>query len=190
MSNNKREFLWLTALLCLTRIGDIAMTYLVTPDLARETNPLVSLFGQGWISVIAVQIVLVLAIVLLNYYGLFKVKPAYPSQTGLSFGEFATTYYLGRKQHWTNLLLRFPTRWSVFVKAFGYALPRALIVIGLLVSVSSATLTVSKAYSDFYPAVRPVFYVTLVATALYFYFRFFKVEYRAYCDSAGLAESG
>ncbi len=189
MNKGTREFVLLTTLLFATRIGDLVMTYLVTPDLARETNPLVSMLGQGWISLIVLQIILVSAIVLLNYYSLFKLQPTYPSQSGLSFAEFATRYYLGREQHWMNLLFRFPSRWSVFVKAFGYTLPRALIVIGLLVSMSSATLTISEVYSDFYPPL-PVFYLVIVTIALYFYFRFFKTEYHAYRESAGLAGDG
>ncbi len=179
MKKSPREFVLLTVLLCATRISDMVTTYLVTPDLARETNPMASMLDQGWASVIGVQVVLVSAIVALNYYSLFKSQPAHPSQAGLSFGQFATRYYLGRERHWMNLIFRLPHRWSVFVRAFGYTLPRALIVIGLMVTLSSALLSVSQAYADSYPPLY-VFYVVIVCVALFFYYRFFRIEYDSY----------
>jgi hypothetical protein len=50
-SNNqdwRREFITLASLLIVTRVLDGLITYAITPDLSRETNPLVSIFGLGW----------------------------------------------------------------------------------------------------------------------------------------------
>ncbi|UCE25452.1 MAG: hypothetical protein JSU74_05240 [Candidatus Zixiibacteriota bacterium] len=179
MDTRHREFALLTVLLCVTRLSDLFATFLVTPNLARETNPLVSVLGQGWAWLIGVQVVLVSIIVLLNYYSLFKSKTEYPSEEGLSFQRFATRYYLGREQHWVNLIFRLPYRWNVFVKVFGYTLPRVLIVVGLLVSVSSLLLSVSPTYANYYLPL-PAFYAVFFAIALLIYYRFFQTEYVAY----------
>ncbi|UCG61685.1 MAG: hypothetical protein JSV52_15470 [Candidatus Zixiibacteriota bacterium] len=179
MKKKHREFVLLTVLLCVTRLSDIYTTFVVTPDLVRETNPIVSMFGQGWTWLIGVQIVLVSSIVLLNYLSIFKSRPDHPSQSGLSLRKFATRYYLGREQHWVNLVFRLPYRWNVFVRAFGYTLPRVLIVVGLMVSVSSLLLSVSQTYANYYPPL-PAFYAVIAAIALLVYYRFFQLEYNAY----------
>lgn len=179
MKKKRHEFMLLTVLLCVTRLSDLLATFIVTPDLVRETNPMVSIFGQGWTWLIGVQVVLVSSIVWLNYLSIFKPRPDHPPQSGLSLGQFATTYYFGREQHWTNLIFRLPYRRSVFVKVFGYTLPRVLIVVGLVVSMSSLLLSVSKTYANHYPPL-PAFYAAIAAIALLIYYRFFRIEYNAY----------
>ena len=179
-NRDKLEFYFLAAFLVLTRLADIIATYYVTPDLARETNPLVSVLGQGWLPLIGVQVVLVAAVIVLNYYALFKITVAHPTQRGFSLRDFATTYYLGQKQNWLTLLYKLPHRWTVFVRVFGFCLPRILIAVGILVSVSSTLLVVSDGYRDLYSTFRPALYVIIVVIALYYYRDFFKVEYAVY----------
>ena len=58
MRRTKLEFCILTLLLIITRFWDITSTYIITPNLEKETNPIVSIFGQGWLSIIIIQIIL------------------------------------------------------------------------------------------------------------------------------------
>jgi len=180
MSKNKLEFFLLTLFLVITRCWDITATYIVTPNLEKETNPIVSIFGQGWITIIIIQIIVVSLIIILNYYSLFKTKISYPSQNGYSFREFITYYYFGEKQNLTKILYKFPKYKSTLIKALGYVLPRALIVISVFISSSSTLLILNSDYRKFYSVAKPYYYVVLIAIVCVFYILFFKREYTIY----------
>lgn len=67
--NKQTEFVVLTALVVLTRICDWITTYMVTPDLSREMNPLA---GGGWLTLIFSAAVILALSVWLNYQNLFR----------------------------------------------------------------------------------------------------------------------
>ncbi len=183
MSRIRLEFFLLTSFFIITRCWDIVATYLVTPSLEKETNPIVSIFGQGWIAVIIVQVLLVAVIITLNYYSLFKVATGYPSQRACSFKEFIAYYYFGEKQNLIKMLYRFPKNRNVLIKALGYILPRALIAISIFISMSSTLLIVNDDYRKFYAVVKPYYYIVLIAIVFVFCILFFKREYAHYQKS-------
>lgn len=180
MSRIKLEFCLLTLLLLITRFWDAILTYIITPNLEKETNPIVSLFGQGWVSLISIQIILISVIIILNYYSLFKIKNIYPSQKGYSFKEFLSYYYFGEKQNLIKLLYKMPKNKSTLIKSLGYMLPRTLIVVSIFISLSSTFLVYSSYYRKFYSVARPYYYIVIAAIAFFFYILFFKREYAIY----------
>ncbi len=180
MSRIKLEFWLLTLFTIITRCWDITATYIITPDLEKETNPMVSIFGQGWMTVIIFQIILVSVVITLNYYSLFKTKNSYPSQKGYSYKEFITYYYFGEKRNLIKIVYKFPKNKSTLIKALGYILPRALIVISVFVSLSSTLLIINSDYQKFYAVARPYYYIVLIAIVCVFYILFFKREYTIY----------
>ena len=74
-----KKFVLLTTLLVLTRVADIYTTYLSTPDLKTEANPLVSKFGLGWTGLLIAQVIL------LPFYYLYTL--------GLLFQDSASSIY-------------------------------------------------------------------------------------------------
>ncbi len=46
--NSKNKFLAFIFLYFMTVVGDLVLTYIGTPDLKNEANPLVKVFGLGW----------------------------------------------------------------------------------------------------------------------------------------------
>jgi hypothetical protein len=119
-------------------------------------------------------------VIILNYYSLFKIKDSYPSQKGYSYKDFITYYYFGRKQNLIKMVYKFPKNKSTLIKALGYILPRALIVISVFISLSSTLLIVNSDYQKFYALARPYYYVVLIAIVCVFYILFFKKEYTMY----------
>lgn len=180
MSKSKLEFFLLTLLLILTRFCDVITTYMVTPGLERETNPLVSIFGRGWVTVIIFQVILVSIIIILNYLSLFKIKNSYPSQKGYSYKEFIRYYYFGKKENLIKMIYKFPKDKVTLIKLLGYVLPRALIVVSIFISTSSTFLIISSDYSRFYVEARPYYYIVLIGIAFLFIILFFKREYKIY----------
>ncbi|KPL00332.1 MAG: hypothetical protein AMJ90_08245 [candidate division Zixibacteria bacterium SM23_73_2] len=180
MNENKLEFFLLTLFLVVTRFWDIMATYIITPDLEKETNPLVSILGQGWVTVIIFQIMMVSFIIILNHYSLFKIRNTYPQQKGYSYSEFVSYFYFGEKRNLMEMVFRFPKNKSTLVKALGYVLPRSLIVIGLFISLSSTLLIINSDYRKFYTLARPYYYIVLIAIVFLFFILFFKREYTKY----------
>lgn len=180
MSKKKLEFFLLTFLIVITRCWDLIATSVVTPDLERETNPLVSIFGQGWTTLIIFQIILVSIIIVLNYYSLFRIKSCYPSQKGYSYKEFITYYYFGKRRNLIEMIYKFPQDKSTLIKLLGYVVPRALIVVSIFISASSTFLIISADYAEFYRVARPYYYIVLIAIAILFTILFFKREYSIY----------
>jgi len=180
MNKSKLEFFLLTAFLVITRLWDITATYIITPDLEKETNPMVSILGQGWVTIIIFQITVVSFIIILNYFSLFKIKTFYPSQKGYSYKEFITYFYFGEKRNLIELVYRFPKNKSTLVKALGYVLPRSLIVIGVFISLSSTLLILNIDYQKFYAFARPYYYLVFIAIVFVFFVLFFRREYAKY----------
>lgn len=58
----------LTVLFTLLTMSDIFLTWLNTPDLSREANPLVANLGYGWPVLIGVNLLAVIAYALLVHY--------------------------------------------------------------------------------------------------------------------------
>lgn len=131
-------------------------------------------------TVIIFQMILVTAVIIINYYSLFKIKNSYPSQKGYSFKDFITYYYFGEKRSLIKMVYKFPNNKSVLIKALGYILPRSLILISVFISLSSTLLIVSSEYQKFYVAARPYYYVVLIAIVSVSYLLFFKKEYTIY----------
>jgi hypothetical protein len=180
MGKKKLEFLILAFFLVLTRAWDIITTYTVTPDLKTETNPLVSILGRGWVSVIISQIILVSIVIVLNHQSLFRIKSIYPSQKGYSYKKFMMHYYFGKKENLIKIIYKLPQDKRTLIRLLGYVLPRALIVISIFISASSTFLIMSRDYKRFYAVARPYYYIVLIATAFLFIILFFKREYKIY----------
>ncbi len=110
---------WLLALWAIaSRLYDILCTYEFTPDLTKEVNPLASVLGLSWLPIL-------LVIGSLLFYSIYAAwdyrrQPTmlYPTSPGFSFIEFMTFVYLGKKDHWWALFIKFPTnlkRLHVFI---------------------------------------------------------------------------
>ena len=88
MDKKIKKFLLLTVLLIVGRVYDGYTTYLYTPDLSKEANPLVSLLGLGWGSMIITQILLVSLLICCLYYYLNNYNTAFPNKKNLTFTKF------------------------------------------------------------------------------------------------------
>jgi hypothetical protein len=130
MAVNKRtEFFGLTALVVLTRVGDGITTYLVTPDLAREMNPLAA--GGWWTLIFFAAVILALSI-WLNYQNLFRPIDNFPNTAGQSYLEFKRHYFDPKHNKVLETHLG-----RVIAYIFGFIMPRTLILWSLLLIVNN-----------------------------------------------------
>jgi hypothetical protein len=161
--NQRTEFLVLTALVVLTRIGDGITTYMITPDLGREINPLAA--GGWWTLILTAAAVLVLS-TWLNYQYLFRPIDNFPATAGQSYLEFKRHYFDARHN---KVIGTHPGRVTAYI--FGYIMPRTLILWSLLLIVNNvATVAEVTWYVELkkqYP-VWTLFYAALPLLALVF----------------------
>lgn len=74
-SKGLTQFWIFTALTIIASVLDNFFTYLGSPDLSREANPIVYTFGYGWSVLITVNVIIISIIVLFYYYSFVRFKP-------------------------------------------------------------------------------------------------------------------
>ncbi len=98
----------LAAILVVGRALDLISTYVATPDLSKELNPVVVTTGTGWIAVFAVTLPFIALCLWAYAYYLRHPGPAPPAGT-TAWGALAFVQFGPGVPTW-HLLWRFPTR--------------------------------------------------------------------------------
>jgi len=157
-----KKFIFLSALLILTRFADAQTTYLYTSDLKKEANPLVSLFGFGWTGSIIIQITgLTFVIYALWIYSFKKVQvPDFNKKITLK--QFISLFHFNDTGSFLKLFYKLPTNKNSLLYSFGYISTYTLIFFSIIVSCSTTFLILSKGYRNFYSFYKtPILLYTL-----------------------------
>jgi uncharacterized membrane protein len=73
--SNKKVMFWVLVIINLiASISDLTFTFIGSPDLSREANPLVYALGLSWNALIISSIIFFVVIVILLYYNFFRLK--------------------------------------------------------------------------------------------------------------------
>lgn len=180
-SGKIKKFILIALLVIVSRLYDVFTTYLYIPDLEGETNILVKFFGAGWTTVIIFQSLLVGLTVFLLYFYFFKFKPNYPTEKRLSLKQFASYLYFNNTNSFDKLFYKTPHNKRAFFASIGYVVSMTLLTIGFMVGTSTILLILSDTYKQLYK--NGIFYVLfgfMGIIAIWFYYRFFQIEYRKY----------
>jgi hypothetical protein len=174
------EFATLTGLVVLTRVCDGITTYLVTPDLTRELNPLAA---GGWLTMIGAATLVLALSTWLHYLHLFRPLDNFPSSTGYTLRQFKA-HYLNPKEN--ALVAKTPGR--VLAHLFGYIMPRTLVLWSVLLILNNfATLMEFAPYVELkrsYP-VWVLFYAALPLIALLLFERLQRHDFGRYQALSG-----
>jgi hypothetical protein len=165
----------------LLRVSDLFITFLYTPDLASEWNPLVSLFGASWPAFIAVQLLIVaFAFFLMFFY--FSRTPTVTDLKDLSFNDFIYVYFFGKLRPWPQRIFSRPTdvRRHLVFNGFFFMLTITLVsmyaIINNLLLLSKVELYchfIARHYATCFPAV-------FIGAAVFSVYLFFGIEYARY----------
>ena len=149
---------------------DGLLTYINTPDLALEQNPLVKHLGLGWGALFISNTIFLALITSMLYYAMFKYKTPFASANSVL--EYASQLFYNRPDKKIWLLYRFPQNWKPFWAMTGYALLFAGIISRFILVVEWA-FTLPAPYWNFrrsLPLNRvDVFAGLLVVLFTYFY---------------------
>ena len=184
MKNGKIKFWIVTVLILLTAFADGLLTYIGTPDLAREGNPLVAYFGFGWAALFIANFVIISLVIIGARYAFVKYKsPLIPYE---KYTEYSSMLFFNRPDKFIWTLIGIPKNWKPVFAIAGYALSICLIA-GRIIVVSEWLIYLTNApfeaaYNNFrglFPYERfDVVFVAVLALILCVYrmYREFKTN--------------
>ena len=177
----KARFLLLILVIIIGRLFDAYTTLLYTPDLKKEGNPIVHIFGGGWNAIIVVQILVVALVVYGLYFYAFIFRTVIPSETGLTFKEYISYFCFMEKDSFHKLWYKPLTYKPGLMAVFGYVTTGTLIFASYMVGISTTCLIFIPAYKPYYRMGVPYLLLVVSVTAMLgFVYRFFKGEYAKY----------
>ncbi len=173
----KKTKFWIlvSVYLCLA-FADGALTYINTPGLTFEGNPLVAKFGLGWGALAIANVAVFALLFAASYYSFFKYKTVFTEET--KFTRYCSQITFDRPDmFWKGLTL--PKHWTPFVAAFGFCMFPAAIIARLIVVLEwlSFTFNVDSEFVNSYFYFRDtycfgrldVFVATIIAVIGVFY---------------------
>ena len=107
-------------------------TYNHTPDLTKEANPLVSIFGFGWTPLLIVYILAVAYVIYTYLVANFNTYDLMPSEKGYSFSHCIGYIYTGTTQPWGVLFYKYPKKLIRLHHYVGHLVTRCLVFAGFI----------------------------------------------------------
>ena len=105
--SNKNIMFWFFVILNLIMsTADLVLTYIGSPDLSIEGNPLIYVFGLSWESLIISSIIFLAIIVMLLYYTFFRFRRIVIQCEG--FKQYVSMLFYNRPDKFIWILYKFP----------------------------------------------------------------------------------
>lgn len=178
----KAKFFLLTFLLLFARGCDFYSTSLWFFDNPTgETNPLVSIFGFGWLGLVVVNVVIVGLIIYALYYYYFKYTMGKVATASSKLTDFVSELYFYERGKFYQVFFKAPKNRKVLVAHTGYVLTRVVIFGSFLATIHNLCQFYDVgAYDTFREMVRrPLFviYGLIVVSIGYFYYMLWRKEF-------------
>ena len=179
---NSKHYITAIAYIIFLRIADLAITFIYTPYLRYEWNPVVSVFNYSWIGMMLTQVVAVGFIISMMYF-YFSHKPASDIPSDLTFWEYIYFYFHNEKKTRKHKLVRFNKKTIRKILAYnGFILMILVISISYLAIINNLLVIYKmESYSNFIAQYQNYFYPAVMAIlAIASWLAFFLLEYRKY----------
>lgn len=179
---NNKQYITAITYIILLRILDLGLTFIYTPNLRYEWNPIVSVFNYSWMGMLITQVLIISLILAVMSFYFFK-KPLSGLPNDLSFNEYIYYYFHNEKKTKKRKYLK-PTRQTLNrVLAYnGFILMTLAISISYLAIINNLMI-INKviSYSNFISQYGNIFYLSfLVVMAILSFILFFTIEYTSY----------
>lgn len=164
------------------RILDLGLTFIYTPNLRYEWNPIVSIFNYSWMGMLITQVLIISLILAVMSFYFFK-KPLINLPNDLSFKEYIYYYFHNEKKTKKRKYLK-PTRQTLNrVLAYnGFILMTLAISISYLAIINNLMIIYKvRSYSNFIGQYGNSFYLSfLILISILSFILFFTIEYTSY----------
>jgi hypothetical protein len=176
------------SLMILGRIADTLVTYAFTPNLALEANPLASVLGLGWPTLLAVNLLAIAAVAFCTLRWCARPTDYQPSAEVHDLWSFASFACYGQVYRPLTFLrkrlLSPPTQRGHTMQLVGAVMPLTIAVISVVAVLSWHALygaTPSAGYTRFYGSLWPIFPYALAIPAMWLAaLLFYRLEFRRY----------
>ena len=122
---NKRKSLILTLIfLCLT-VLDITLTFISTPDLTDEGNPISAVFNFGWLALLLTNVLAIAIFAVFAHIAFDRYKT--PRFTAKNFFEFYLMLFYNTKTMVVKPMFKLPKNWMPFFAMISFSACVALI---------------------------------------------------------------
>ncbi len=179
---NNKQYITAITYIILLRILDLGLTFIYSPNLRYEWNPVVSVFNYSWIGMLISQILIVSFIItVMSFY--FLKKPLADLPNDLSFNEYIYYYFHNEKRTQKRKYLKFTKQTIERVLAYnGFILMTLSISISYLAIINNLMVINNvKSYSYFIGQHGSLFYLTIIIVmAILSFILFFIMEYKSY----------
>jgi len=176
--NKRVKFTITTLWIILSRSYDAYCTNQLTPDLSKESNPLVSVLGMTWTPLLIMLVLLTVYVIYAYYLCVFKPKDLLPTEKGYSFSNIVAFTYLGLKDNWTAVFYKFPKDLNRFNHYMGHLLTPCLVFAGLV----STVMWLLIRHTDYYKTIHSasMIYCILLIGCVSIIYQWNKAMYRQY----------
>lgn len=174
---NKMNYLYTISAIIFLRAIDLILTYIYTPNLIQEWNPLVSKLGLSWMGMLITQTLLVGIIAFFIYfYFAWDLKINYPK--GLTFNKFINYYFFEENKALIKKAVSYKR--PVFFNGFVFSV--VTIWISVLAILNNALIIADiKTYNIFIAKYQHIFFTsTLCLVTIMSMYVFFLLEFRKY----------
>ena len=166
--NKQIKYFLIVSWILLTRSFDAYCTMKFTPNLDKESNPLVSIFGFTWVPLLITLGLLTLYVTYVYYLVIFKSFDLQPKEKGFSFSQFIAFTYLGRKDSWTAMLYKFPKDLKRFNHWMGSNLTSCIVYAGFVSTIMWLLIYSSEFYKDIHSATL-IYSILVIGSVLLIY---------------------
>ena len=110
MKSNKAKFYLSCSAYLLTIVLDLLFTYIATPNLLLEGNPLSSILGIGWSGLIIINFVTFIGYVAMSWYAFIKYKPVITNETDMK--RYLAFINYGNADGYVPMMWKLPKNWG------------------------------------------------------------------------------
>ncbi|PKN47901.1 MAG: hypothetical protein CVU59_01095 [Deltaproteobacteria bacterium HGW-Deltaproteobacteria-17] len=168
--------------LLLLRTVDLLLTWIYTPDLGLEWNPLISFLGVSWPGFLLSQ-VLVFSLIAgaMSFY--FRRAQDVTAPEGLPFHDYTYYYFFGELRPWRRRFLSFPRNFHPHLIFNGFLMLSMSLIVSTFAIVNNLLLIIGvERYVRFlgshYRIFFPIFFITAGLICINIFFLMEYVRYR------------
>jgi parallel beta-helix repeat protein len=127
-------FVFVFALIVLSRLADIGTTYIFDKNLTFEQNMFIKELGFGWNFFVIRDILAIIALSILFLYYLAVRKDCYPKNSGYTIGKFALFLTSGKDVSFLQSFFKMPCRKNFFM-TISFMLSTGTLLLGFTIGV-------------------------------------------------------
>ncbi len=186
MTNHRiyyKKFFILFALLLCGRFLDLATTYLASPNLLKENNPIVLIFNLDWEGVFIWQVLVISLLIACIWYTLRFQSGLEPSKEGEKRMDSISAFILGQRSHWTAHLFALPDSRELVFYAIVYLVSRMAIISGFVVALWNSLVFMMGRDAAKYKFIHDIWLILTIVLVFYLFYKEHRELYKRKTNS-------